>query len=62
VLEALEEEAFVDDHLDDGFFGDLIRDGERSDEEQLPYEFREEGIDKGKTGAQTGRSERRSIP
>ncbi|KAF8516083.1 Low temperature viability protein-domain-containing protein [Gautieria morchelliformis] len=55
VLEALEEDAFVDDKLDDDFFGDLVRDGERSDEEQLPYEFREEGIDEGDTGVQDDR-------
>lgn len=46
VLEALEEEAFVDDELDDDFFGDLVKDGERSEDDEGPeYEFREEGVD-----------------
>lgn len=49
VLEALEEEAFVDDELEDDFFGELVRDGERDEKEPLPFEFREEGIDEGTT-------------
>jgi protein LTV1 len=35
-LEALEDDAFVDDGLDDDFFGELIADGEREPEEGEP--------------------------
>jgi protein LTV1 len=44
VLEALEDDAFVDDNLEDDFFGELVADGERNSDEDLEYEFREEGI------------------
>jgi len=45
VLEALEDDAFVDDNLDDDFFGELVADGERASDEDFEFEFKEEGID-----------------
>ena len=41
-LEALEDDAYVDDDLDDDFFGDLVKDGERDVSEPFEYEFRED--------------------
>jgi protein LTV1 len=43
-LEALEDDAFVDDVLNDDFFGDLIKDGERDANDPFEYEFREDGL------------------
>jgi protein LTV1 len=43
-LEALEDDAYVDDDLDDDFFGELIKDGERDADEPFEYEFRENGL------------------
>ncbi|KAF8640432.1 hypothetical protein AX17_000097 [Amanita inopinata Kibby_2008] len=45
VLEALEDDAFVDDELDDGFFGEIVEGGERGLDEQIGFDFREEGSD-----------------
>jgi protein LTV1 len=45
VLEALEDEEFVDDELSDDFFGKLVIGGERADDEELDFEFDENGID-----------------
>lgn len=42
VLEALEDDAFVDDSLEDGFFSELVAGGERN-EQELDYEFDEDG-------------------
>lgn len=42
VLEALEDDAFVEDELADDFFGELVVDGERGDED-IKFEFRDEG-------------------
>ncbi|KAG6333743.1 hypothetical protein ID866_5344 [Astraeus odoratus] len=42
VLEALEDDAFVDDALEDDFFADLVAGGERG-EEDVHYEFHEDG-------------------
>ncbi len=42
-LEALEDDAFVDDGLGDDFFGELVKDGERSGAEDPGFEFYEEG-------------------
>jgi len=42
VLEALEDDAFVDDSLEDGFFSELVAGGERN-EQELDYEFNEDG-------------------
>lgn len=43
-LEALEDDAFVDDGLDDDFFGELVQDGERSINEEFGFDFAEEGL------------------
>ena len=43
-LEALEDDAYADDDLDDDFFGELIKDGERDADEPFEYEFRENGL------------------
>ncbi|KAI0001750.1 hypothetical protein BJV77DRAFT_1063151 [Russula vinacea] len=42
-LEALEDDAYVDDDLDDDFFGELVKDGERDATEGFEFEFREDG-------------------
>ncbi|KAG1754782.1 Low temperature viability protein-domain-containing protein [Suillus paluster] len=42
VLEALEDDAFVDDGIEDDFFGDLVADGERDDNEEFGYQFYED--------------------
>ncbi|KAG5636973.1 hypothetical protein H0H81_006218 [Sphagnurus paluster] len=44
VLEALEDDAFVNDDLDDDFFGELVADGERGSDEDLEFEFTEDGF------------------
>lgn len=43
VLEALEDDAFVDDGLEDDFFGDLVGGGTRPEDEELGFEFHEWG-------------------
>jgi protein LTV1 len=43
-LEALEDDAYVDDGLDDDFFGKLVKDGERGASEPIEYEFMEDGL------------------
>jgi protein LTV1 len=43
-LEALEDDAYVDDDLDDDFFGELVKDGERDVTERFEFEFREDGL------------------
>lgn len=45
VLEALEDDAFVDDELEDDFFGQLVADGERGSDEDFDFEFREDVLD-----------------
>ncbi|KAK8849693.1 hypothetical protein IAR55_005028 [Kwoniella newhampshirensis] len=46
VLEALEDDAFVDEEGDEeGWFDELVHDGERDGEEEAPWEFREWGLD-----------------
>ncbi|KIK30100.1 hypothetical protein PISMIDRAFT_671144 [Pisolithus microcarpus 441] len=42
-LRALEDDAFVDDSLEDDFFGELVAGGER-DEQEVDYEFNEDGV------------------
>ncbi|TFY68604.1 hypothetical protein EVJ58_g912 [Rhodofomes roseus] len=49
-LEALEDDDFVDDDLDDDFFGVLVGEGELAPEEHLKYEFKEEGVENGDVG------------
>jgi protein LTV1 len=44
-LEALEDDAFVDDDIEDDFFDELVRDGERDPKEKFVFEFAEEGLD-----------------
>jgi len=43
-LEALEDDAFVDDGLEDDFFEELVAGGERGENEDFEYEFREDGL------------------
>lgn len=43
-LEALEDDAFVDDELEDDFFGELVKDGERGADEEFEYEFEEASV------------------
>ncbi|KAF7302981.1 hypothetical protein MKEN_01261000 [Mycena kentingensis (nom. inval.)] len=45
VLEALEDDAFVDDGLEDDFFGELVGDGERESDEEVDFEFSEQGVE-----------------
>ncbi|KAJ7201283.1 Low temperature viability protein-domain-containing protein [Mycena pura] len=42
VLEALEDDAFVEDELEDDFFGELIQDGPRGSDEEVDFEFSEQ--------------------
>ena len=42
VLEALEDDAFVDDGLEDDFFGELVAGGERGSDEEVDFEFNED--------------------
>ena len=41
-LEALEDDAFIDDELDDDFFGELIQDGERDANKESGFDFKDE--------------------
>ncbi|KAJ6601376.1 Low temperature viability protein-domain-containing protein [Mycena vulgaris] len=43
VLEALEDDAFVEDDLEDDFFGQLVGDGERGSDDDVEFEFSEQG-------------------
>ncbi|KAG7099821.1 hypothetical protein E1B28_001630 [Marasmius oreades] len=47
VLEALEDDAFVDDSMEDDFFEGLVKEGERGSDDEVEFEFREEGISDG---------------
>ncbi|WVQ95802.1 hypothetical protein IAU59_002901 [Kwoniella sp. CBS 9459] len=53
VLEALEDDAFVDEEGDeDGdWFGELVGDGEREEDVEVPWEFKEWGDEEGPTRA-----------
>ncbi|KAF5384949.1 hypothetical protein D9615_001147 [Tricholomella constricta] len=42
VLEALDDDDFVNDDLDDDFFGELVADGERASDEEVAFEFEED--------------------
>lgn len=57
VLEALEDEAFVDDELEDGFFGELVGDGERGSDEDIEFAFEEDGAEDPKKGKESSRTE-----
>ncbi|CDO73162.1 hypothetical protein BN946_scf185007.g217 [Trametes cinnabarina] len=54
VLEALEDDAFVEDDLGDDFFGELVKDGERAPDEPLEFQFQEEGLQDGEEDASKG--------
>ena len=43
-LEALDDDAFVDDELADDFFNELVADGERGSDEDIEFEFSEKGV------------------
>ncbi|KAG5340744.1 Protein LTV1 [Termitomyces sp. T112] len=43
VLEALDDDAFVNGDLEDDFFTELVADGERGSDEEVDYEFEEYG-------------------
>lgn len=51
-LEALEDEAFVDDGLEDDFFAELVGEGERYSDEEFEYEFDEGGLPEEEEGGQ----------
>lgn len=44
VLEALDDDAFVDESLDDDFFSEIVAEGERGSDEDIDFEFTEDGI------------------
>ncbi|KAI0323075.1 LTV-domain-containing protein [Amylostereum chailletii] len=44
VLEALEDDAFVEDELEDDFFSELVQEGERDASDAFNYEFAEDGL------------------
>ncbi|TFY71827.1 hypothetical protein EVG20_g1174 [Dentipellis fragilis] len=44
VLEALEDDAFMEEDADDDFFGELVGGGEREKDEGVYFEFAEEGV------------------
>ncbi|EGO05243.1 hypothetical protein SERLA73DRAFT_26021, partial [Serpula lacrymans var. lacrymans S7.3] len=44
VLEALEDDAFVDDGLEDNFFGELVGAGEREEGDKVEFEFFEDDL------------------
>ncbi|KAH7930486.1 Low temperature viability protein [Leucogyrophana mollusca] len=43
VLEALEDDAFVDDGVEDDFFAELVGEGERDETDEVDFEFYEDG-------------------
>lgn len=45
VLEALEDDEFVDDELDDDFFDQLVADGERASDEEVDFNFIDEAAE-----------------
>jgi protein LTV1 len=55
-LEALEDDAFVDDGLEDGFFAELVGEGQRYSDEEFDYEFDEDGVPSDGEGGQAERS------
>ncbi|TFK56510.1 LTV-domain-containing protein [Heliocybe sulcata] len=46
-LEALEDDAFVDESIEDDFFAELVAEGERDEDEEFEYEFDEDGVEEG---------------
>ncbi|THH04972.1 hypothetical protein EW145_g5137 [Phellinidium pouzarii] len=62
-LEALEDDAFVDDNLDDDFFSSLVGEGDRGscDDEESGFEFAEDGLEEDEgsgADAETGAEQR----
>lgn len=58
VLEALEDDAFVDEEAeDDGWFDELLGEGERDDEEVEEFPFAEWGVDEEATEGEDGKGE-----
>ncbi|WWC92817.1 uncharacterized protein L201_007776 [Kwoniella dendrophila CBS 6074] len=58
VLEALDDDAFVDDEGgEENWFDELVNDGERDEEEDVPWEFREWGVDEGPVPPVEGKEE-----
>jgi protein LTV1 len=47
-LEALDDDAFIDDELAEDSFDELVADGERGSDEKIEFEFSERGV--GHTG------------
>ncbi|KAG6813997.1 hypothetical protein H0H92_004490 [Tricholoma furcatifolium] len=45
VLEALDDDAFVNDNLEDNFFSELVADGERASDEEVDFEFEDDGYE-----------------
>ncbi|KAJ7103098.1 Low temperature viability protein-domain-containing protein [Mycena belliarum] len=45
VLEALEDDAFVEDDLEEDFFGQLVGDGERGSDDEVHFDFSEDGVE-----------------
>ncbi|KAK0208687.1 Low temperature viability protein-domain-containing protein [Desarmillaria ectypa] len=56
VLEALEDDAFIDDNLEDDFFGQLVTDGERGGDEEVDFPFFEDGAVEGSEEQDSSRS------
>ena len=52
-LEALEDDAFVDDGLEDDFFEELVGGGERGEGEELDYEYEGNGISLSERGSES---------
>ncbi|KAG1850581.1 Low temperature viability protein-domain-containing protein [Suillus subalutaceus] len=59
VLEALEDDAFVDDGLEDDFFGELIAEGQRDEDEEFGFQFCE---DAGKRAFAQFKKEQKDAP
>ncbi|EKM61453.1 uncharacterized protein PHACADRAFT_85106 [Phanerochaete carnosa HHB-10118-sp] len=47
VLEALEDDEFVDEEIGDDFFAELVAHGERGSDECVDFDFTEEGVEEG---------------
>ena len=57
VLEALDEDAFVDDELGDDFFEELVGDGERQAGDDVDFEFADAGVEEHGQRADEGQDE-----
>ena len=54
-LEALEDDAFIDDGLEDNFFGELVGGGERGEDEEFDYGFEGNGVSLSERGTTSTR-------